>query len=262
MKKLSAARIAALNALEFDWRIEKEHVQANESRPAVATDRQKWDEMFAALDEYRKVNGHCRVLQRPRSLRPLADWVCDQRVAYRKGVLDPEQQRLLTDLDFDWDPIGNRWNEVFTQLVAYKEKHGTTHVPASSREYAQLARWVKNQRRDKKLGRPISAERVKRLDEIGFIWSFVEQTDWEDMFELLLQFKAHHGHCNVPQKFSENRKFGRWVNTQRLRFKQQRLSSERRRKLDFLGFVWNVKVNQPPTDGEKRPGNAPHASKS
>ena len=241
--KLSAARIAALDSVGFDWRIEREHMPASERRPpAVATDRDRWNLMFAALSEYRKLNGHCCVPQRPPSLRPLADWVCDQRVAYREGVIDLERQRLLADLDFDWDPIGNRWNEMFAQLVAYKTTHDTTHVPASSREHARLAQWVKNQRRDKKLGRPISAERVKRLDEIGFIWSFVEQTDWDDMFKLLEEFKACHGYCNVPQKFPENRRLGRWVNTQRLRFKQRRLSPERQQRLQSLGFVWNMKA--------------------
>ena len=104
------------------------------------------------------------------------------------------------------------------------------------------------QRRDKKLGRPIGATRLHRLDELGFVWKFVEPTNWEIMFNTLVEFKNLHDHCNVPQKFVENRKFGRWVNTQRMRFKNGKLSPERQRRLDALGFVWNMKPNATPAD--------------
>jgi hypothetical protein len=85
-------------------------------------------------------------------------------------------------------------------------------------------------------------ERAQRLDEIGFVWRIVEKDAWELMFVTLMEYKQTHGHCNVPQKGGECKKLGKWVNTMRWHFKQGKLSVDRIRRLDMLGFVWNTKA--------------------
>jgi hypothetical protein len=78
--------------------------------------------------------------------------------------------RQLDEVDFEWDPIGTRWEEMFQQLVEYKRLHGDTNVPQRSGKYSELGTWVRNQRAAKRYNRPIIAARGKRLDEIGFKW--------------------------------------------------------------------------------------------
>jgi hypothetical protein len=43
---------------------------------------------------------------------------------------------------------------------------------------------------------------------------------WEESFELLKGFKEEHGHCNVPDKYKEDPKLGKWVSKQRLQHRK------------------------------------------
>jgi hypothetical protein len=67
----------------------------------------------------------------------------------------------------------------------------------------------------------------------------LHDAQWEKMFAALVGYKEKYGHCNVPRGWPENPKLANWVTTQRRRRKANRLSKERIRRLDELGFVWN-----------------------
>lgn len=41
---------------------------------------------------------------------------------------------------------------------------------------------------------------VRKLEELGFAWQLCIVLGWDAMFEELKEFRAKHGHCNVPQK--------------------------------------------------------------
>lgn len=95
------------------------------------------------------------------------------------------------------------------------------------------------------------AERAKRLDELGFIWMLVEPLSWEKMFAALVEFKKNHGHCNVPQKSREHKsleqkRLGKWVNSQRTAYTRGKLNPGRKQQLDSIGFVWNLRPNLSP----------------
>jgi hypothetical protein len=111
------------------------------------------------------------------------------------------------------------------------------------RDYRELGTWVRNQRAAKRYKRPIMAERAKRLDEIGFVWVLVEPMAWEKMFAALVEYKKVHNHCNVPQKAGEYKRLGKWVNTQRTHFYRGTIRPDRRRQLESIGFVWNLRPN-------------------
>ena len=104
---------------------------------------------------------------------------------------------------------------------------------------ARLGTWAFTQRqnRDKR-----SAEQIKLLNSLGFVWDpLVEQ--WEESFRALQKFKAREGHCLVVRKFKEGKhKLGVWVGAQRQR--KRRLSPERIQRLDSLGFSWDPLTDQ------------------
>lgn len=52
----------------------------------------------------------------------------------------------------------------------------------------------------------------------------------------LVEFKAEHGHCNVPKRWSENPKLASWVATQRRAYRHGDLSADRQLKLEAIGF--------------------------
>lgn len=60
---------------------------------------------------------------------------------------------------------------------------------------------------------------------------------WEQRHDELTQWQKKYGNCNVPKAEG---KLGRWVVRQRELHKKGKLESERQRKLNNLGFVWNT----------------------
>mmetsp|Transcript_28109 Transcript_28109/g.39740 ORF Transcript_28109/g.39740 Transcript_28109/m.39740 type:complete len:633 (+) Transcript_28109:60-1958(+) len=76
--------------------------------------------------------------------------------------------------------------------------------------------------------------------------STVLQQKWNRMFDRLLSFKAKHGHCLVPNRFSEDPALGAWVSTQRRQYKilvsgtaeSTPMTPERAAQLESVGFVW------------------------
>jgi hypothetical protein len=61
---------------------------------------------------------------------------------------------------------------------------------------------------------------------------------WNEKYKMLLQYKHEHGDCLVPQNYEEDPSLGRWVATQRKVYANNKLRSDRRSKLESVGFVW------------------------
>ena len=77
----------------------------------------------------------------------------------------------------------------------------------------------------------------RRLDEIGFVWD-ADVHQFEQMYAALVEYKNAHGDCVVPSNWSANPRLGGWVKRQRA--KGRKHSDEQLRKLNDLGFVWDV----------------------
>ena len=60
--------------------------------------------------------------------------------------------------------------------------------------------------------------------------------------ERLKEFKARHGHVNVPFVGHANRMLAKWAHRQRAR--KDRLSVEEQTMLEELGFAWERSANQ------------------
>ncbi|MDB4328337.1 Helicase associated domain protein, partial [Akkermansiaceae bacterium] len=82
-------------------------------------------------------------------------------------VHDESRAILETFREID-DRLGS-WKIRLQELVAYKEEHGDCLVPQSWKN-KQLAVWVAHQRTFRKKDK-LDAQRIKRLDELGFVWS-------------------------------------------------------------------------------------------
>ena len=130
--------------------------------------------------------------------------------------------------------LGDNWDERYGELKAYKEKYGHCNVPQGWPEPTPLGRWVTRQRQNMD---SLTKDRVKRLNDFGFVWNPLE-ANWEEMFEALVEYKKRTGDCNVPAKWAETPKLGIWVNTQRQR--KDRLTPDRIKQLNDLGFVWDL----------------------
>ena len=132
---------------------------------------------------------------------------------------------------------GNR-SKMLKELSAFKRKHGHCNVPANFDKDPRLGRWVAAQRYRGRLGE-LSEEEVAELRELGFVWS-PSDAAWDKVFSALVEFKKKHRHCDVPERWVDNRSLANWVQNQRNRKKKGKLSQDRIDRLEQMGFCWRI----------------------
>jgi len=129
-----------------------------------------WDEMYRALESFRKERGNCNVCANWAKNPQLGRWVAMQRYRRKIGELPAKCVERLDKLGFVWSPTDLVWNDMFDRLRAFRTKHGTCDVPSQWPDDPHLANWVANQRHRKKMG-SLLPDRSKRLDDVGFVWA-------------------------------------------------------------------------------------------
>ena len=225
---LSDEQIQRLDDLGFIWDV-LEHL---------------WEQRIKRLQAYKSEHGHVLVpfdYETPDGFK-LGVWVSQKRVAKSKGKLGDEQIKRLDDLGFVWDVLEHLWEQAINRLQAYRSEHGHVLVPVEyeTSDGFKLGVWVNKKRVAKSKGK-LGDEQIKRLDDLGFVWDVLEHL-WEQAINRLQAYKSEHGHVLVPVDYetSEGFKLGVWVNKKRVAKSKGKLGDEQIKRLDDLGFVWNV----------------------
>lgn len=150
---------------------------------AVEEDGDKWTPMFNLLRDYRITNGHCKV--REKDNKKLNNWTKNQKTAYTNTVghkkgpnISPERIVMLESIGFDFgakfkSPAS--WDEMYQELVAFKERMKHCNVPFNEKSPTPLAKWMAFQRKEYmhfKYGRQslITLEQIAMMNDIGFKW--------------------------------------------------------------------------------------------
>jgi acetolactate synthase regulatory subunit len=134
-----------------------------------------------------------------------------------------------------------------SELANYCKVHGHCNVPQKYSENSKLGIWVAHQRSQYSLhlkgkASPITLPRIRALESLGFKWCL--GTAWADRLNELADYRKVHGHCNVPQKYSDNVKLGSWVTNQRSQYRLHQkgetspMTLPRIQALESLGFEW------------------------
>ena len=111
-------------------------------------DADQWEEGFAAFwtTSNATVTPASRSPTRSMATRSVMGRV--QRENHAKGTLDADRKRRLQELPgWTWDPYADQWEEGFSRLLDYVERHGDARVPRSyTVDGYQLGTWVEKQR--------------------------------------------------------------------------------------------------------------------
>jgi len=218
-KSLPIERLNLLNDLGFVWDPYGE----------------QWEEGLAHLVKFKELNGHCNIPQKfILDGFNLGMWGSRQRKV--KELLSIDRLKRLNDLGFVWDLSNEKWEEGFAHLLKFKELNGHCNVP---RKYHvngyNLGIWIGRQRKNKE---SISVARLKRLNDLSFVWD-VADSFWDEGFNFLIGFKQHEGHCNVPKGYVvDGFNLGSWVRNQRVRKEKKTISEDRILRLNSLDFLW------------------------
>ncbi len=197
---------------------------------------------FEVLQAYTKESGAAYMPEKKKGVEmeewkdKMIDWCVNQRIKYRTGRLMSWQYDKLVSIGFSFDPLGDRVEENFRELLEFREKYGHTRVPAYDKEYPILSTWVQTLR-----SKPPTGELKERLDAVGFVWR-ARKDIWDDKYRELLQFRDKHGHMKVPKVFEGSTSLSSWVKSMRQLREQNNkkiLTDERIRLLDSIGFEWS-----------------------
>jgi hypothetical protein len=146
------------------------------------------------------------------------------------------------------------WTEKFEDLIEFRNQYGHCLVPNAFPHNPALAQWVKRQRYQFKLKNEgkrstMSDERIRALDEVGFVWDS-HSAVWEERLNELLEYKRANGHCNVPSRYAENRQLAVWVKRQRRQYKfycddkPSSITNARIAALEAIGFEWDLRAKK------------------
>ncbi|MBU4582086.1 MAG: helicase associated domain-containing protein, partial [Proteobacteria bacterium] len=181
----------------------------------------------------------------------LGSWQTYQRTKYRKGDLSPERIARLEKIGFKWNMQEEKFGKGFQETLLYKENTGIPNAPKiyKTAEGYGLGAWQNNQKK-KYWNGELSPDRIKRLEEIGFTWEkqekqFVEQFDWfKKGFQETLLYKENTGIPNVPKiyKTAEGYGLGVWQNNQKKKYWNGKLSPDRIKRLEEIGFKWEIEA--------------------
>merc|ERR1719261_145549 len=153
----------------------------------------------------------------------------------KKNLL-PQREKLLADLGLEWKLYnGSYWENSYNQLVRFKEEHG--HCNVTLKNSLPLGRWVKDQRKKKKLGKLPKYQEDKLL-ALGMRFKASKQT-WDEHFQNLAEFKKIYGHCHVPLNYKKA--LGSWLCKQRYRAREGHLSKVHVQRLRDLGIDFGHK---------------------
>ncbi|MDY8021212.1 Helicase associated domain protein [Paenibacillus polymyxa] len=223
---LSTDRTIRLNKIGFIW-----HKRDN-----------NWNENFELLKDYRNKWGDCEV---PRSYEingvKLGKWVNTLRVFLKRNKLSQERIDRLNSIDFMWDTFNDSWIKNFNLLLAFKKENNHCNIPQTYLiQGVKLGLWVTGQRKDYKNNK-LSQERIEKLKSIDFMWDPLNDL-WDLNFNILSKYKSIYGDCDVVNHYEmDGVKLGKWVNTQRLAYRKNKLSLSRVDKLNSVGFQWDIK---------------------
>ncbi len=164
------------------------------------------------------------------------------------------------------------FEERFAMLLEYKKKHGHCYVPKIYKDNQTLSYWVfriralyKERAKGKKTR--LTDERLERLKNAGFVfWAKnskqqlqlehqrrkpKDDAKWNSFMIQLQQYKEEFGNCLVPKLYPTNQPLSTWVFAQRQQKrnlenpeKNSRLTKEKIKQLDAMGFVWQAKHNK------------------
>jgi superfamily II DNA or RNA helicase len=229
-----------------------------------------WDKKFVEFKEYYQNNKTFLIPSDNTDLQSLSSWIRYQRILFRENKLESDKIRKLEELGYsfnldfrgrkpnDENVVREDWETRLMQLKAYFDENGTFLITKFDNENADLLQWVRYQRLLNTQGK-LSEDKLKAFHEIGYSFDLkyygkgrekkekvvkvkpqpVTQT-WDLNYIKLLDYKMKFGNCNVPRGFKDDVSLSHFVVRQRAHYKQGKLNKDQIRKLEFLGFEWEV----------------------
>ena len=224
---LTDEQIKKLDSIGMDWMDRVDRV---------------WENGFVEAKNYSEEYGNLSVPKNYRSNTdfPLGIWIQRQRNTYKNNKISDERIRRLEEIGINWNP--NSWEDRFDLVKQYYEEHGNINI--SQKEVIQgvwLGKWIVSQKKAMQEGK-LTHEQIEMLKTLPMEEVGRKDNRWWSMYEEAKKYYLKFGHLNVPMDYltSSGKKLSDWIIRQRRNYKLGKMSLEHKKKLDEIGFVWDL----------------------
>lgn len=207
-----------------------------------------WQRYYNAAKEYFNTHGDLNIIKDhvTKDGLKLGEWICRFRMFKNSGIyavsLTEERIKMLEEIGMIWDKHDWLWERNFAAAREYYEKNGDLKVPRDyiTQNGLRLWNWLQQLKTNRRTcrGKQLTQEQVDRLTSIGMVWDTKSDRTWDHGYQKLLVYYRQNGDINVPATFktSDGFRLGDWLSNRREKF--ERLSKEKKEKLNALGMVW------------------------
>ena len=127
--------------------------------------------------------------------------------------------------------------QIYPALIAHKQQYGNPNIPLGTVE-GKKCKTLRRLAFQKKL----SQEEISLLEEMGFRFNSLEdvyqEADFDECLERLVKYEQENkDNYQIPKKYNPDPELGAWVTMIR-RIGRDNFETERREKLDAIGFAW------------------------
>lgn len=165
-------------------------------------------------------------------------WVINTRVLYKENKLTPERIKLLKDNGFVFSEEEFRYDQLEQHIKAYIEEKKINVIPCKyvSEDGYQLGIMVGNAKKTNHYGH----ELIKKYNINPINQKDANNKAWLDNYLLIKQFIYEYGkEALTTDTVYQGKNIGMWVGTQRAKYKNGKLSSERAQVLFDIGVTLN-----------------------
>ena len=210
----------------------------------------RWAQCFEALVKYKKEYGNLDVpvsYVTEDGIR-LGRWIRRQRSG--SNTVSGEKRKLLSDLGFVWN-LSDPWEEKFKLAKQYYDEHGNINIPSNYvADGVWIGKWLSEQvsrmskqaTENSKNIKPLTDSQIEKLKSLG-IKESASRNDiaWEEQYEAARQYYIQNGNLFVKKDYvnPNGKNLSRWLQAQRKRKKENKLSPEKIKRLDALRIVWS-----------------------
>ena len=213
-----------------------------------------WEQGFDLASDYFKEHGHLNANQHvvisnvqniatgEKDFR-LGQWLAVQAQNKRNGVLSKARQERLDSIGIVWNRIEDRWSREIEELDAFRSQEG--RWPDNRKDLSpsgfEIGQWFANQIARFRNG-TLDEFKIRDLENRGLSKSKKVDQRWETIYLDLVTFKKENGHSRVTKKHYGKSGFELygWCKIQREAEALGKLDSDKKAKLDALGFSWKT----------------------
>ncbi len=211
-----------------------------------------WSHMYKLAADYFEKYGNLTI---PTSYvtengENLGAWIAENRDNYEIKNLSEDQVEKLETIGMAWSLTENEWNEKYEMVKEYYLKYGNLSTRRNSNPplSPNLLNWLSWQRKYYQMNM-LSESKTKKLESIGMNWN-VSGKHWYDMYKLAREYRLKYGNLLISKEYitEDNKNLGMWIFIQRNSYVRGMLPDDKKKMLDALGIIWDIKTNKTEID--------------